>query len=118
MRLADIAEAEFASELDPAKRHSLKIEEWRNTTVYWGPWTADELDQGPLAPDFDGLGGRAKLVRIIRIKAKDADGKPLIVQPEEEQLLRTARPEILDRLGAAIMRSLVAAESTALAEKK
>jgi hypothetical protein len=102
MRLADIASAEFAAERE--KRSSLVVEAWRNTTVFWSAWTGEDYDAvfGPGAP----TALNARMVRIIVTKAQDERGKPLFVPPEEEQLLKEAKPEVLALVGGAILAAL------------
>jgi hypothetical protein len=111
-RLADIASAEWASEL--AVRHSYAVEAWK-ATVYWGPWTAADYDAvfGPGAPRAQ----YARSVRVIVAKATDKDGKPLFVAPEEDQLLRTARPSLITALAAEIVKTMPKVEDAKDAEK-
>jgi len=114
MRLADIAEAEFAAEL--AKREKLVVEEWQGVVVYWGPWTLADVDAvfGPGAP----VTVNGRLARTIVTKARDEAGKPLFVQPEEQQLLGNARPTAVVRLGSAMIATMPTAESQGAVEKK
>jgi hypothetical protein len=106
MRLADIASAEWASER--AVKHSHVVEAWQGTTVYWGAWTMADYDAvfGPGAPRAI----NARAVRVIVTKAQDANGKPLFVAPEEDQLLDSARPEIVTELAGAIIETMPKAD--------
>ena len=100
MRLADKIEAEFAADL--AKLHSCEMPEW-GVTIYWTPWTLGDVDAvfGPDAPRAT----NAKLARAIVVKSVDEGGKGLFVQPEESQLLKS-RPELIGRLGAAMIATM------------
>lgn len=118
MRLADIAEAEFVGELDPAKRHSITIPEWQNVTIYWTAWTNRDLDRTVFSRDWVEMGSPARTVRALVIKAQDENGKPLFVEPEADQLLDKARPAILDRIAAPLFGSLSIADNAVAAEKK
>lgn len=114
MRLADVAEADFAAEL--AKREKMTVDEWQGITVYWGPWTLADVDAvfGPGAP----VTVNGRLARTIVTKARDEHGKPLFVQPEEQQLLAGARPAAVVRLGSAMIATMPTADSQADIEKK
>ncbi len=105
-RLADIASAEWASER--VKLDSLAVPEWQNTTIYWSAWTLGDFDAafGPGAP----AAVNAKSCRIIVTKALNAQGKRLFVPLEEEQLLNTARPVLVQRLAAAILKTMPKAD--------
>lgn len=112
-RLADIASAEWSDERE--KRHEHAVPEWGGVTVYWKAWTMADDDAvfGPTGPKTL----NARLARIIVIKAQDAEGKPLFVLPEEDQLLAEARPEVVARLGNAIFKTMPKADDQAVAAK-
>lgn len=117
-RVADLAEREFAAELDPANRHSITIPEWNGVTIYWGPWTIEDLERTVFARDWDSMGGPGRIVRALVTKGQFEDGKSMFVPPEEDQLRLKARPAIIDRIGAELFKSLKIADDPATAEKK
>lgn len=83
-------------------RKSLDVPEWE-ATIWWSPWTLGEQD------DVVGDGGEFRpgsFARIVVVKAQDESGKRLFAGVEAIELLNEVDPEIVKRVGGAIMADL------------
>lgn len=91
----------IASHFDSLAKRKIIVPEWGDLEIYATPMTL--ADRSQIYRGVDSDDGHTPLVRVLIIKARDAEGRPLFSIADQPKLMNRADPVVVVRVANEIL---------------